>query len=51
MTTIHNIQRILTTAISTVLVWSDSLCQDIIEFFHYNNEPKQGKSWSGYNMS
>ena len=51
MTTIRNIQTILTTMISTILMWSDSLCQNAVAGFNYNSEPKQGKLKSGYDMS
>lgn len=52
MTTNSNIQRQIAITISTILVWADSLCNDqILWFSHYNNEPKQGGSWSGFNVN
>lgn len=51
MKTLHNIQRQLNTTILAITIWSDSLCGSLMSVFQYNNEPKQGGSWSGYNMS
>lgn len=52
MTTISNIQRQISITISTILVWTGWLCNGrILWFSHYNNEPKQGGSWSGFNIN
>jgi len=51
MKTIQNIHQQLTQAFKAISKWSDLLCSDVILGFMYNNEPKQGHSWSGYNIS
>jgi hypothetical protein len=51
MKTIHNIQRQISASIITLHTVMVSLCSDQILWFSYNNEPKQGGSWSGYIIS
>ena len=31
--------------------WAQSVCINAIGLDTYSNEPKQGKSWSGFNIS
>lgn len=51
MKTIQNIHQQFTLAFRAISIWSNSLCNDVMLGFSYNNEPKQGQSWSGYNIS
>lgn len=51
MKTIQNIQLQLTQTCRAIILWSSSLCNDMVFGFSYNNEPKQGHSWSGFNIS
>jgi len=51
MKTIQNIHQAFRQLFSTITIWSDVLCANIMLGFSYNNEPKQAKSWSGYNIS
>lgn len=47
----QNIQLQLTHTCRAIILWSSSLRNDVILGFSYNNEPKQGHSWSGFNIS
>ncbi len=47
MKALQNIHQLNSTAQRDLILWSDSLCSDIILYgtvngFTYNNEPKQG---------
>jgi len=42
MKAIQNIHQLNLTAQRAISIWSDSLCQDVVIGFTYNNEPKQG---------
>jgi hypothetical protein len=41
MKAIQNIHQLNRTAQRGLSIWSDSLCQDVVIGFTYNNEPKQ----------
>ena len=42
MIQVQNIHQLNSTAQRDLILWSDSLCQDTVIGFTYNNEPKQG---------
>jgi hypothetical protein len=41
MIQVQNIHHLNSTAQRGLSIWSDSLCQDVVIGFTYNNEPKQ----------
>lgn len=51
MKNIQTISNYLQSVTATAFRWLNSLCNVMHNDVDYINEPKQGRSWSGYNIT